>query len=128
MKKRLMVALAAIAVTVSVAGCGGDGKLSNDYVTVNQYKGLEIAKVEKKEVSDDDVEQTIQSLLLSSGKTDGLTKDGAAEDGDWVILIIQVLLTAQLLMAEHPRDMTSSLVRVHFLLRQMTTKDLRNRS
>ena len=79
-----MVALAAIAVTVSVAGCGGDGKLSNDYVTVNQYKGLEIAKVEKKEVSDDDVEQTIQSRLLSSGKTDGLTKDGAAEDGDWV--------------------------------------------
>ena len=42
-----MVALAAIAVTVSVAGCGGDGKLSNDYVTVNQYKGLEIAKVQK---------------------------------------------------------------------------------
>ena len=40
--------------------------------------------MEKKEVSDDDVEQTIQSLLLSSGKTDGLTKDGAAEDGDWV--------------------------------------------
>lgn len=79
MKKGLMVALAAIAVTVSVAGCGGDGKLSNDYVTVNQYKGLEIAKVEKKEVSDDDVEQTIQSRLLSSGKTDGLTKDG-----DWV--------------------------------------------
>ena len=39
MKKGLMVALAAIAVTVSVAGCGGDGKLSNDYVTVNQYKG-----------------------------------------------------------------------------------------
>ena len=84
MKKGLMVALAAIAVTVSVAGCGGDGKLSNDYVTVNQYRGLEIAKVEKKEVSDDDVEQTIQSRLLSSGKTDGLTKDGAAEDGDWV--------------------------------------------
>ncbi len=26
MKKGLMVALAAIAVTVSVAGCGGDGK------------------------------------------------------------------------------------------------------
>ena len=49
MKKGLMVALAAIAVTVSVAGCGGDGKLSNDYVTVNQYKGLEIAKVEKTE-------------------------------------------------------------------------------
>ena len=38
MKKGLMVALAAIAVTVSVAGCGGDGKLSNDYVTVNQQK------------------------------------------------------------------------------------------
>ena len=40
--------------------------------------------MEKTEVSDDDVEQTIQSRLLSSGKTDGLTKDGAAEDGDWV--------------------------------------------
>lgn len=48
MKKGLMVALAAIAETVSVAGCGGDGKLSNDYVTVNQYKGLEIAKWRRK--------------------------------------------------------------------------------
>ena len=120
MKKGLMVALAAIAVTVSVAGCGGDGKLSNDYVTVNQYKGLEIAKVEKKEVSDDDVEQTIQSRLLSSGKTDGLTKDGAAEDGDWVNIDYSGSVDGT--------DMTSSLVRVHFLLRQMTTKDLRNRS
>lgn len=46
MKKGLMVALAAIAVTVSVAGCGGDGKLSS-YVSVNQYKGLENSKVEK---------------------------------------------------------------------------------
>lgn len=72
MKKGLMVALAAIAVTVSVAGCGGDGKLSNDYVTVNQYKGLEIAKVEKKEVSDDDVEQTIEpsSFFRKNGWSD----------------------------------------------------------
>ena len=57
MKKGLMVALAAIAVTVSVAGCGGDGKLSNDYVTVNQYKGLEIAKVTEKNGASPKVEE-----------------------------------------------------------------------
>ena len=37
MKKGLMVALAAIAVTVSVAGCGGDGKLSNDLLAPGKH-------------------------------------------------------------------------------------------
>ena len=48
-----------VKMTASLAGCGS-GKLSNDYVTVNKYKGLEVTEVAKNEVSDDSVEQEIQ--------------------------------------------------------------------
>ena len=40
MKKRVIAVLTAVLMTASLAGCGS-GKLSNDYVTVNKYKGLE---------------------------------------------------------------------------------------
>ena len=39
-------------VALSVVGCGSK-TLSNDYVTVKQYKGLEVAQVEKVEVTDE---------------------------------------------------------------------------
>ena len=62
MKKRVIAVLTAVLMTASLAGCGS-GKLSNDYVTVNKYKGLEVTEVAKNEVSDDSVEQEIQSRL-----------------------------------------------------------------
>ncbi len=49
-------------VALSVAGCGSES-LSNDYVTVKQYKGLEVAQVEKVEVTDEQVEQSVQANL-----------------------------------------------------------------
>ena len=54
----------------------------NDHVIVETARGIEygLVVIAPRQVSDDDVEQTIQSRLLSSGKTDGLTKDGAAEE------------------------------------------------
>ena len=50
MKKRVIAVLTAVLMTASLAGCGS-GKLSNDYVTVNKYKGLEVTV------------QTIQSAM-----------------------------------------------------------------
>ena len=38
MKKRVIAVLTAVLMTASLVGCGS-GKLSNDYVTVNKYKG-----------------------------------------------------------------------------------------
>lgn len=55
MKKRVIAVLTAVLMTASLVGCGS-GKLSNDYVTVNKYKGLEVTEVAKNEVSDDSVE------------------------------------------------------------------------
>ena len=51
MKKRIVSMMLAAMVALSVVGCGSK-TLSNDYVTVKQYKGLEVAQVEKVEVTD----------------------------------------------------------------------------
>ena len=50
MKKRIVSMMLAAMVALSVVGCGSK-TLSNDYVTVKQYKGLEVAQVEKVEVT-----------------------------------------------------------------------------
>ena len=68
MKKRVIAVLTAVLMTASLAGCGS-GKLSNDYVTVNKYKGLEVTEVAKNEVSDDSVEKEIQSRLEAVAKS-----------------------------------------------------------
>ena len=57
--------------------------MSNDYVTVNKYKGLEVTEVAKKEVSDDSVEQEVQSRLEAAATEQDVT-DRAAQSGDWV--------------------------------------------
>ena len=82
MKKRVIEVLTAVLMTASLAGCGS-GKLSNDYVTVNKYKGLEVTEVAKNEVSDDSVEQEIQSRLEAAAPEQDVT-DRAAQSGDWV--------------------------------------------
>ena len=62
MKKRIVSMMLAAMVALSVVGCGSK-TLSNDYVTVKQYKGLEVAQVEKVEVTDEQVEQSVQANL-----------------------------------------------------------------
>ena len=57
--------------------------MSNDYVTVKQYKGLEVAQVEKVEVTDEQVEQSVQANLNAAAEKEPI-KDRAAEKGDWV--------------------------------------------
>ena len=59
MRKKWIAAGIGMIMAVSLTGCSG--KLSNDYVTINQYKGLEVSKVEKTEVTDEMVENTINS-------------------------------------------------------------------
>ena len=54
-------------VALSVVGCGSK-TLSNDYVTVKQYKGLEVAQVEKVEVTDEQVEQSVQANLNAAAE------------------------------------------------------------
>jgi propanediol dehydratase large subunit len=74
MKKRIVSMMLAAMVALSVVGCGSK-TLSNDYVTVKQYKGLEVAQVEKVEVTDEQVE----AVTYAHGSKDTLKRDVASD-------------------------------------------------
>ena len=81
MKKKLITLLTAGVLAVSLAGCSGE--LSNEYVTVKQYKGLEVAQVLPEDITDDDIDSEIQIRLQMSVKEETIT-DRPAQDGDMV--------------------------------------------
>ncbi len=82
MKNKIIAAALAAITAVSLAGCGNE--LSNEYVIVKQYKGLEVPQTEAPdEVTDEEIEQTIQANLQASAEKNPVT-DRAAEPGDWV--------------------------------------------
>ena len=81
MKKKMIAMILAAAVAGTLAGCSNE--LSNEYVTVTQYKGLEVSQVEDAEVTDEQVEQVIQTNHESPAEKAAVT-DRAAEMGDWV--------------------------------------------
>ncbi|MBO5461234.1 MAG: trigger factor [Ruminococcus sp.] len=81
MKKKILAAALCAAMTFSLAGCSSE--LSNEYITVKQYKGLEVAQVEKTEVTDEDVESAISNNLAYAATTEDIT-DKAAELGNYV--------------------------------------------
>ena len=62
-----------------------EGVLSNDYVVILQYKGLELFVREMPEITDDDVEFMIQAELQGQSITEEVT-DRPAEDGDTVLI------------------------------------------
>ena len=84
MKKKLTVLAAGIcALSLLLTGCSSE--ISNDYVTITKYKGVEIDKVDADAVSDNDVETQINSVLQSKSTTTEVT-DRAAQTGDTVTI------------------------------------------
>ena len=84
MKKKLAVLAAGIcALSLLLTGCSSE--ISNDYVTITKYKGVEIDKVDADAVSDNDVETQINSVLQSKSTTTEVT-DRAAQTGDTVTI------------------------------------------
>lgn len=83
MKKKLLIGVIAAAAAGMMAGCSGE--LSNEYVTVTQYKGLEVpqATASVEDVTDEQVEQMIQSTLSATAEREEVT-DRAAQEGDIV--------------------------------------------
>ena len=81
MKKRILALTMSVLMAASLAGCSK--QLSNEYITVKQYEGLEVPKAETTEVTDADVESMIQSNLNQAATTEEI-KDRAAENGDTV--------------------------------------------
>lgn len=85
MKKRLAALFCAtLAASMILVGCQASKGLETDNLKVTQYKGVEVSAADKPEkVTDDDVEQYIQSQLTSSATTTEVT-DRAAQKGDTV--------------------------------------------
>lgn len=83
MKKRIAALALGVCMTISLTACG-NGELSNEYVTVKQYKGLEVPKAEAQtEVTDESVEAQINANLSASSTKKDIT-DRAAKEGDGV--------------------------------------------
>ena len=79
MKKKLAVLAAGIcALSLFLTGCSGE--ISNDYVTITKYKGVEIDKVDADAVSDNDVEAQINSVLQSKSTTTEVTYNAGYVD------------------------------------------------
>ena len=85
MKKRLVALFCAtLAASMILVGCQASKGLETDNLKITQYKGVEVSAADKPEkVTDDDVEQYIQSQLTSSATTTEVT-DRAAQKGDAV--------------------------------------------
>lgn len=81
MKKKVIALLLSISCTAMLlAGCGSSGS-SNVKLAQSDYKGIEVEEVLAAEVTDEDVENEIQSALEENATTKEV-KDRAVKDGD----------------------------------------------
>ena len=81
MKKRLAAGVLSVILAVSLAGCGSG--LSNEYVSVKKYKGLEVTPVEAEEVTSETVQEMIDEMLESTQTQEEVT-GRPAQNGDIV--------------------------------------------
>lgn len=83
MKKKLAAAALCIVMAGALTACGKE--LSNENLTIKQYKGLEVKQVEDTgEVTDAYVENTMNSYRGASLDTEGTAKDGDTVRLDYV--------------------------------------------
>lgn len=83
MKKLALLLSVCAGTAMMLVGCSG--KISNDVITINQYKGLEVEKVTPAEVTDADVEMSIQSTLETMATINEIT-DRPAQEGDYITI------------------------------------------
>lgn len=81
MRRKWLAGILCAALAVSLAGCGKT--LSNEYISIEKYEGLEVEPAEAEEVTDEMVESSINSALSRSQTKVEIT-DRAAQDGDTV--------------------------------------------
>lgn len=99
LKKKLFVVF--IILTVILSGCGGTGNSSasqensgikveaynvDDYVSLGEYKGIEVETLKKSTVTDQDVENVINSRLEEEAKYEVITDRDVIQKGDYVLI------------------------------------------
>lgn len=83
MKKKLMLLTLGLCCASLLAGCSSSSKGTyDDYVTLGEYKGLEVSKI-KSEVTDDLLEEEISYILEENAEYKDIT-DRGAQEGDSV--------------------------------------------
>ena len=90
MKKVLSLLALCLTAAVIMGGCGSSsGAVSNKYITINKYDGLEVDAVEDSTVTDKTVDDYIESQLatLTTSKTE--VPDRPIEKGDTILLDCQ---------------------------------------
>jgi trigger factor len=81
MKKKTLAVTLSVLMVALLAGCSKE--LSNEYVTIKQYEGLEVTQAETPKVSDEQVESTVNGNLSAAATSEEIT-DRAAQEGDIV--------------------------------------------
>lgn len=82
MKRKIVSLLAMVmAGAVLLTGCQGSSKIETEDVTISKYKGVEVEKAEKTEVTDETVDAYIESDLQSKTTEKEIT-DRAVQDKD----------------------------------------------
>jgi len=85
MKKRVIAFMLGICMMATMTGCG-NGEISNDKITIKQYKGLEIEKPVAMEVTDEQVNESIQSTLEAMFGEKKSVTDRPVQTGDTVTM------------------------------------------
>ncbi len=88
MKKRILAFVLGAVMLVGLTGCGSSA-ISNDMVSVKEYKGLKVSAVEAAEVTDTEVEESIaytMNVTAAEYAEQYGIKDRAAEKGDTVLI------------------------------------------
>ncbi len=81
MKKKLIAVIAGVFLIGSLTGCSS--QLSNEYITIKQYKGLEVPQQEEAELTDEQVTNYV-NYFLQADATRTEVSDRPAQTGDTV--------------------------------------------
>ena len=88
MKKKLLAFIVGLSMVAALTGCG-KSEISNDKVSIGQYKGLKVDAVTAQEVTEEDIENSIAYTLevtATEYADECGIKDRAAKDGDNVLI------------------------------------------
>lgn len=89
MKKKLVILLAAVGTLSILGGCGSDKKSiteydASDYVTLGDYKGMEVKLDSNYEVTDEDVKNYIETTVFNMYPAYEDSDKTTVENGDFV--------------------------------------------
>lgn len=76
--KKLIVIILGVFITVLLAGCSG--KLSDKYVTVNEYKEIEVERVEPEKTTEEDVDKVVARMMKGYTAEHDLPEDTEITD------------------------------------------------